>query len=138
MGWLSEWGAAMSNVTLMTGGNAAAIPDARAMMRHYLAPFKASEPWRETISVVERCSLATQRNLRGELIALSPTVSEKMSADAIGAAYHIQEAVADHLPAVAKAVTALEESLAAPPEQIVRLILIEMLKILAIESCAGR
>jgi hypothetical protein len=121
-----------SNVTTHHGGavGAAGHFDVRAMMRHYLAPFKAAEPWRDMIETIGRSGFATQR-CDGELIALSPVwnTPEKKRL-AIKDALAIRQAVAGHLDAVWEAAEALDEAMEPPPEEIIRAILGAMLSVL--------
>jgi hypothetical protein len=128
-----------SNISAHHGGavGAAGRLDVRAMMRHYLAPFKAAEPWRDTLETIGRSSFATQRNCHDKLIALSSTWNTPEKKHwAIKDALAIRDAVTD-LGAVWEAADALDEAMAPPPEEIIRAILGAMLSILRAKPTEG-
>jgi hypothetical protein len=104
--------------------------DVRALVRHYLAPFKAAEPFRDTIETIGRSKFATQRNTHGELIALSSWKTEQQKGWAIKDALAISEAIAGRLHAVAEAGDALDEAMVPPPEVNIRAIVGAMLSIM--------
>jgi hypothetical protein len=127
-----------SNVTTPHGGTVGAGRlDARAM-RRYLAPFKAAEPFRDAVETIDRCSFATQRNTKGDLIALSPawnTPDQQQAA--IKHAVAIRKAVAGHLDAVSSVVDALDEAMVPPTEGVIRVILGVLLSVLRSKPTEG-
>jgi hypothetical protein len=132
-------GAAMSDITTHGGGAVGAVGrfDVRGAMRHYLAPFKAAEPWRDTYDIVDRCRYTTQRDTNDALIALHPSRSPKERGLAIKEALAIREAVRPHLEAINEAHDALDEAMAPAPEEIIRATLGAMLSILRAKPTEG-
>jgi len=121
-----------SNITDYHSGaiGAAGHFDVRAAMRHYLAPFKAAEPWYDTYNIVDRCRWATQRATTGALTALAPWRSPKEKALAVKEALTVRKAVLPHLDALDDATFALGEAMGPAPEEIIRAILGAMLSVL--------
>lgn len=130
----------MSNdITNHGGGGAVGTAgrlDVRAMMGHYLAPYKTADRWRDTLATIDRHMFGIQRDSNGGLIALHDRWTPKQKQWAIDSALAIRNAVGPLQP-VFDAADALDEALAPPPEEIIRAILGTMLSILRSKPTEG-
>jgi hypothetical protein len=106
------------------------------MMRHYLASFKAAEPWRETLAEIDRHEGGIQRDCNGGLCALHEWNKPKEKQWAIADALAVRKAIGPLGP-VWEAADALDEAMAPAPEEIIRAILGVMLSILRAKPTEG-
>jgi hypothetical protein len=101
--------------------------DVRAMMRHYLVPFKAIEPWKHALAVAEQCKWGIDRDVHGEMYALRAKESYPgQKARAVKDALAIREATCP-ISTVREAAAAVFETIQPPSEDELRLLIGTML-----------
>jgi hypothetical protein len=101
--------------------------DVRAMMSHYLAPFKATEAWKPALAIAEQHKWGIDRDVHGELYALRANESYPgQKAAAVSDAMAIFEA-ARPVSAIAEAADAVLETMKPPSEPELRLLIGTML-----------